>query len=91
MRPAGLTARFTGLRFIDREGTICQVFALQLLHGGLGRAAVRHFYKAKSPRTASVAVGNQINRVHSAIRFKKLAKVLFRRGEGKIAYKKQLP
>ena len=86
-RPAGLTPWFTRLRFVDRERTAIEFFPIEPLDGSFGRRAVGHLDKPKAFGAAGITVGNHIDRVHSTMRLEKLAKVMIRRAEGKIAYK----
>ena len=85
--PAGLTARFAGLRFVDREGTARKLFALEPLNGRFGRLGLGHLDEPKAFGTARVAVGNDIDLVHRAIRLKKLAEILLSGGIRQIANK----
>jgi len=82
-----LTARFAGLRFVDRDGTAAKLFALEPLNSGSGCLAVRHLNEAKPTRAASIAVGNEINLVHNSILLKELAEVMVRRTIRQIANK----
>src|SRR5262249_53249869 len=89
-RPARLTrftARFTGLRFVDREGTATKLFALEPLNGGSSRLTVRHLNEAKPTRATRIAVGYEINLVHNSILLKELAEVMVRRTVRQIANK----
>jgi hypothetical protein len=60
---------------------------MEALDGGLRRAIVRHFHKAKAFGAAGVTVGNEIDLVHSAIRLEELAEVMVGGGKRKIADK----
>src|SRR5262245_5447033 len=51
--------------------------ALELGNSGSGRAAIVHFDKAKAFRAAGLAVHNDPDLIHRAIRLEELAKVLF--------------
>ena len=73
-----LTARFTGLCFVDRDGTATKLFALEPLNGGFSRLAVRHLNKAKPTWATGIAVGNDLNSVHNAILLEELAQVMVR-------------
>jgi hypothetical protein len=83
-RPAGLTAWFTRFRFIDRQGTASELFALEPGNGGFRRGVVGHFDEAKAFGSAGIAVHNDPDLVHSAIRLKELAKVIIGGGERQI-------
>src|SRR5215217_912737 len=83
-RPAGLTAWFTRFRFIDRQGTASELFALEPGNGGFRRGVVGHFDEAKAFGAAGIAVHNDPDLVHSAIRLKELAKVIIGGGERQI-------
>src|SRR5712691_6626750 len=85
--PAWLTAGFTGLRFVDRERTACELSAVELLDGGFGRLALGHLDKPKAFGAPGVPVGNHIDRVHHSIRLKELAQVMIRRTKRKVPYK----
>jgi hypothetical protein len=84
-RPAWLTTRFTGLGFIDREGTTLELLALEPLDGGFRRGAVGHLDESKAFGAAGVAVDNDTDLVHNAIRLKELAKVMVGGGKRQIA------
>ena len=58
--PAGLPTWFTRLRFIDREGTAFEIFAVEPLNSGFGRRTVGHLDKSKAFGAARVTVGNQV-------------------------------
>jgi len=88
--PAGaaeLTARFTRLGFVDREGTAFELFAVEPLDGGFGRYAVGHFDKPEAFGAPGVTVGNHIDLVHSTILLKELAEVMICCTKRKVAYK----
>ena len=85
--PTGLTARFAGLRFVDREGTARKFGALEPLNGGFSRSTVRHLDEAKAFGAAGVAVGNHIDLVHHAIWLKQLAEIVISGGIRQIANK----
>jgi hypothetical protein len=78
--PAGLTARFARLGFVDREGTASEFCTLQPLNGGFGRLALGHLNESKAFGTASVTVGNDVDFVYHAVRLKELAEVLLSGG-----------
>src|SRR6266571_9511506 len=84
-RAARLTTRFTGLGFIDREGTTLELLALEPLDGGFRRGAVGHLDESKAFGAAGVAVDNDPDLVHNAIRLKELAKVMVGGGKRQIA------
>jgi hypothetical protein len=83
---AGLTARGTRLRFIDREGTAGQLRALESGNGGCRHGAVRHLDEGKAFGAAGIAINNDPDLVHHAIRLEELAEVMISRAEGKVAY-----
>src|SRR6266446_1596502 len=74
--PAGLTARFTRLRLIDREGPALHLLALELGHRRSGRGAIGHLDKAKAFGAAGVAIRDHSDLVHHAIRLEELAEVV---------------
>ena len=82
---AGLTARFTRLRFIDCESTARKLRALESSNGVFRRGAVGHLDEAKAFGAAGVAINNDTDLVHNTIRLKKLAKVMVCGGERQIA------
>src|SRR2546425_9814434 len=84
-RAARLTTRFTGLGFIDREGTTLELLALEPLDGGFRRGAVGHLDESKAFAAAGVAADNDTDLVHNAIRLKELAKVMVGGGKRQIA------
>jgi hypothetical protein len=84
---ARLTARFTRLGLIHREGTAFELFAIEPLDGGFGRRTVGHLDKPKAFGAAGVPVGNHIDLVHNAILLKELAEVMIRRTKRKVPYK----
>src|SRR5262250_1960064 len=73
-----LTARFAGLRFVDREDTATKLFALEPLNGSSGCLAVRHLNEAKSTWATSITVGDEIHLVHNSILLEELAEVMVR-------------
>jgi hypothetical protein len=79
-----LAARFTRLRFIDREGTATKLLALKPRNGALSGPLIRHFDETKPAGVPGVAVGHNPNRVYSTIRFEELAEVLLSSSERKI-------
>ena len=83
---AGLTARFTRLGFVDREGTAFELFAVEPLNSGFGRLALGHLDKPKAFGAPRVTVGNHIDRVHNPILLKELAEVLIRCIKRKVPY-----
>src|SRR6266568_2404186 len=74
--PAGLTARFTRLGLIDREGPAFHLLALELGHRRSGRGAIGHLDKAKAFGAAGVAIRDHSDLVHHAIRLEELAEVV---------------
>src|SRR5262249_52914255 len=80
-----LTTRFTRLRFVDRDDTATEFFALKPLNGGSGRLAVRHLDEAKPTWAASIAIGNEIYLVHNSILLEELAEVMVRSAIRQIA------
>src|SRR5881296_825877 len=84
-RLTGLTARFTGLGFIDREGAPLELLTLEPGNSGFRRGAVGHLDESKAFGAAGVAVGNNTDLVHNAIRLKELAKVMVGGGKRQIA------
>ena len=74
--PAGLAARFAGLRLIDREGTASKLMTLEPMNGRFGRLALGHLDEPKAFGTTRIAVGNDIDLVHRAIRLKELAEIV---------------
>ena len=86
-RPAGLTARFTRLGLIHREGPPLNRVALELGNRRSGGGAIGHLDKAKAFGATGIAVRNNPDLVHRAIRLEELAEVMISRTEGKIADK----
>src|SRR5438093_12154872 len=87
--PAGsarFTTGFARLRFVDREGTALQFFALEPSNGGLRRAVVGHFHEAKAFGPASRAINNDTDLVHGPILLKERAKVMISGAKRKVAY-----
>jgi len=80
-----LTTWFTRLRFVDRDDTAAEFFALEPLNGGSGRLAVGHLNEAKPTWAASIAVGNEIYLVHNSILLKELAEIMVRSAIRQIA------
>jgi hypothetical protein len=72
---------------IDREGAAGQGRAVERVNGPLRRGAVRHLDEAKTPCTASLAVGHNPDGFYRAIRLEELAQVLLRRGKSQVAHK----
>src|SRR5215510_261952 len=88
--PAGaaeLTAWFTRLSFVDREGTAFELFAVEPLDGHFGCLALGHFDKPEAFGAPGVAVGNDTNLVHSTILLKELAEGMIRCTKRKVTYK----
>ena len=85
--PARLTARFTRLGFVDREGTAFELFAVEPLNGGFGSLALGHLDKPKAFGASGVPIGNHIDFVHNAIRLEELTEVMIRRTKRKVPYK----
>jgi hypothetical protein len=77
----GLTTRCLGLGFIDREHTAHEILAAEPDNRGMGRLTVRHLHESKAFAAASVAVRNDTDGVHYAIRLKELAEVVRRGGD----------
>src|SRR5439155_9747737 len=73
--PAGLTARFTRLGLIDREGPALHLLALELGHRRSGGGAIGHLNKAKTFGAAGLAIRNDPDLVHHTIRLEELAEV----------------
>ena len=86
-RPTGLTAWFTRLGLIYREGPSLNLLALELGNRRSGGGAIGHFDKAKAFGATGISVRNNSDLVHRAIRLKELAEVMISRTEGKIADK----
>src|SRR2546430_17307003 len=83
--PGGLTARFTRLGLIDREGPALHLLALELGHRRSGRGAIMHLDKAKAFGAAGVAIRDHPDLVHHAIRLEELAEVAVGGAERQIA------
>ena len=77
---------FARLRFVDREGTALQFFALEPNNGRLRRAVVGHFHEAKTFGAASVAINNDTDLVHGPLLLKERAKVMISGAKRKVAY-----
>ena len=75
-RLTGLTPRFTGLGFIDRQGTAREFLTLELRNSSFRRIAIGHLNEPKAFGAAGVPVDNDTDLVHHAILLKELAKVL---------------
>src|SRR5207247_2146645 len=86
-RLTGLTARFTGLGFIDREGAPLELLTLEPGNSGFRRGAVGHLDESKAFGAAGVAVNNNTHLVHNSIRLKELAKGMVGGSKRQIAYK----
>jgi len=69
-------AGFTRLRFVDRDGTAGEFFALESFNGGFSRPAVRHLHEAKAARAPGFTVSNDVDLFHSTILLEELAEVL---------------
>src|SRR6266446_2898258 len=85
--PAGLTARFTRLGLIDREGPAFHRLALELGHRRSGRSAIGHLDKAKAFGAAGVAIRDHPDLVHHTIRLEELAEVAVGGAKRQIANK----
>jgi hypothetical protein len=88
--PAGaarFTTWFAGLRFVDREGTAFELFAVEPLHGRFGGSHVGHLDKSKAFGATRVTVGNHIDLVHNSILLKELAEVMICCAKRKVPYK----
>src|SRR6266568_2436872 len=85
--PAGLTARFTRLGLIDREGPAFHLLALELGHRRFGRGAIGHLDKAKAFGAAGVAIRDHPDLVHHTIRLEELAEVVVGGAKRQIANK----
>ena len=83
----GLTAWCTWPRFAAIQPPTRHRLALEPLHGGLGRSAVRHVHETKPPRATGVTVRNDMDRVHRAIRLEELVEFMLRRTERQMADK----
>src|SRR5216683_1137090 len=83
----GLTARFTRLGLIHREGPPLNLVALELGHRRSGGGAIGHLDKAKTFGATRIAVRNNPDLVHRTIRLEELAEVMISRTEGKITDK----
>jgi len=75
------------LGFVDRERTARERLALDPAKRGFGYLAVGHLDEPKALGVAGVAVGNDTDCVHHAIRLKERADVLICGGERQIANK----
>ena len=60
---------------------------MEACNGRSGRTALRHVHESKASRVAGLAVGNHIDRVHSAIQLEELSEVRIGRGARKVANK----
>src|SRR6266516_2896495 len=85
-RLPGLTARFTRLGLIDREGPAFHLLALELGHRRFGRGAIGHLDKAKAFGAAGVAIRDHPDLVHHTIRLEELAEVAVGGAKRQIAY-----
>ena len=81
----GLTTRFTRLGLIDREGPAPNLLALELGNGGSGGGAIGHLDKAKAFGAAGLAIRNDPDLVHHAIRLEELAQVMISGAKREIA------
>src|SRR4029434_4818955 len=86
-RLTGLTAWFTRLGLIHREGPPLNLLALEIGNRRSGGGAIGHLDKAKALRSNRIAVRNNTDLVHRAIRLEELADVMISGTEGKIADK----
>src|SRR6266705_3708000 len=75
-RLPGLTARFTRLGLIDREGPAFHLLALELGNRCSRGGAIGHLDKAKAFGAAGLAVRDDSDLVHHAIRLEELAEVM---------------
>src|SRR6266446_6713746 len=86
-RLTGLTARFSRLGLIDREGPARDLLALELGNRRAGGGAIGHLDKAKAFGAAGVAIRDHPNLVHHAIRLEELAEVVVSGAKRQIANK----
>jgi hypothetical protein len=86
---AGTAVGF-GTRLVDIQCAAAEFFAVQRCNGFLGFAGIRHFDKCKSPRTASVTIGDQADLIDFAVRLKQRAQFRFRGTVREVANKKLL-
>lgn len=84
-RLAWCTPRFTRFRFIDGQCTSGKLRPLESLNSRFGFTAIRHLNKAETARASGFTVRNDLSLFNDSILFKKLAQVIVRGGEGKIA------
>src|SRR6266702_3210099 len=83
----GLTARFTRLGLIDREGPAPNLLALELGNRRSGGGAIGHLDKAKAFGAAGVAIRDHPDLVHHTIRLEELAEVVVGGAKRQIANK----
>src|SRR6266704_2101987 len=83
----GLTARFTRLGLIDREGPARDLLALELGNRRAGGGAIGHLDKAKAFGAAGLAIRDHPDLVHHTIRLEELADVLLCGTERKVTNK----
>ena len=57
------------LSFVDLEGAAAQFRAIQRRNSFIGFPRIGHFHKGKAARAASLAIGNDADSFHRAVRF----------------------
>jgi hypothetical protein len=74
-------------RFIDIQRASAHLLAVQSLNRFFRFATIGHLDKTKTPRTSGIAVRDYRHAFYVSVRLKKLAKIVFRGVEGKVADK----